>query len=114
MGEEAGKRRDPSCLSALDRQIRTVKTVFRPWFTDVRIWLKESLSNLFANRKKVGHCLALLEEARTVQAVSGFQIGESLSRVNFLYIDDLVTDEAGRSHGLCQQLFDWIVFRQGE
>ena len=60
-------------------------------------------------QEKDGYRLVLFEEDSKVQAVSGFRTGESLSWGRFLYIDDLVTDEAGRSHGFGQQLFDWIV-----
>ncbi len=59
-------------------------------------------------QEKDGYRLVLFEEDGTVQAVSGFRTGESLSRGAFLYIDDLVTDESGRSQGFGQQLFDWI------
>ncbi len=59
-------------------------------------------------QEKDGYRLVLFEEDGKVQAVSGFRTGESLSRGAFLYIDDLVTDESGRSQGFGQQLFDWI------
>jgi GNAT superfamily N-acetyltransferase len=56
-----------------------------------------------------GYHLALLEDDGAVRAVSGFRFGESLSWGKYLYIDDLVTDERGRSHGHGQRLFDWLL-----
>jgi GNAT superfamily N-acetyltransferase len=44
-----------------------------------------------------------------VVAVAGFRVGENLAWGKFMYVDDLVTDEACRSCGHGQRLFAWLV-----
>lgn len=43
------------------------------------------------------------------RALAGFRIQHMLSRGRFLYVDDLVTDEAARGTGVGTVLFDWLV-----
>jgi GNAT superfamily N-acetyltransferase len=43
-----------------------------------------------------------------VEAVAGYRFGESLAWNKFLYVDDLVTDERGRSKGHGKLLLDWL------
>ena len=55
-----------------------------------------------------GYRLAYLElEGRPV-GVAGFRAAEDLARGRFLYVDDLVTDEAFRSKGVGAQLLAWL------
>ena len=56
-----------------------------------------------------GFLLAYLEDAGAVQAVAGYRFLENLCTGRVLYVDDLVTDAAGRSKGYGQLLFDWLV-----
>ena len=58
-----------------------------------------------------GFQLAALTAAGVVVAVAGFRVLENLAWGRFLYVDDLVTDEARRSHGHGEELFDWLVAR---
>lgn len=44
-----------------------------------------------------------------VRAVTGFRLSESLGHGKFLYVDDLVADEAQRSNGHGGLLFDWLI-----
>jgi GNAT superfamily N-acetyltransferase len=71
------------------------------------------IQNEFVDRvrrqEKAGFHLALLEDGGQVRAVTGFRLGESLAWGNYLYIDDLVTDETDRSRGYGQRLFDWLL-----
>jgi len=60
-------------------------------------------------QEQEGYHLACLDDVGVVRAVSGFRFGESLAWGRYLYIDDLVTDEPGRSHGHGQRLFDWLL-----
>ena len=53
--------------------------------------------------------MAFLEDAGMVRAVAGYRISESLFAGRFCYVDDLVTDAAGRSLGYGGRLFDWLV-----
>ena len=57
-----------------------------------------------------GYRLAFLEEAAgIIRAVAGYRMSESLYAGRFCYVDDLVTDETGRSLGYGGALFDWLV-----
>ena len=56
-----------------------------------------------------GFQLAALTAAGVVVAVAGFRVLENLAWGRFLYVDDLVTDEAHRSRGHGETLFDWLV-----
>src|SRR5262245_1930395 len=44
-----------------------------------------------------------------VVGVAGYRILENLAWGRFLYVDDLVTDEASRSQGVGGALFDFVV-----
>ena len=64
--------------------------------------------------KESGYTLAFVEDTDVVRSVAGFRISESLFYGRFLYVDDLVTDEASRSKGYGERLFDWLVQRARE
>ena len=55
-----------------------------------------------------GYRLAYLEHEGAVVAVAGFRVMEMLSSGRTLYVDDLVTDPAHRSHGHGKALLDWL------
>jgi GNAT superfamily N-acetyltransferase len=55
-----------------------------------------------------GYHLAGLEAGGQVKAVAGFRIHSMLSRSRFMYVDDLVTDQAARSEGWGKTLLDWL------
>lgn len=55
-----------------------------------------------------GYRLIFIEEEGAVRAVSGYRISFSLAWGKFLYVDDLITDEANRSQGYARQLLDYI------
>ena len=44
-----------------------------------------------------------------VVAVAGFRISHNLAWGDFLYVDDLITDNAERSKGYGKQLLDWLI-----
>lgn len=48
-------------------------------------------------------------DAGTVRAVAGYRLGESLAFGRHLYVDDLVTDESGRSSGFGHALLSWLT-----
>jgi GNAT superfamily N-acetyltransferase len=62
-------------------------------------------------QEKGGYQLAYLEANRQVQSVAGFRLIENLSRGRVLYVDDLVTDAANRSHGYGRELLAWLIER---
>lgn len=55
-----------------------------------------------------GYQLAYLEDHGAVVAVAGFRIMEMLASGRTLYVDDLVTDQAARSHGHGKTLLGWL------
>lgn len=58
---------------------------------------------------KQGYELAFLEADGEVRAAAGYRFLESLFSGKNLYVDDLVTREADRSHGYGGQLLDWLI-----
>ena len=56
-----------------------------------------------------GYRLAFLEADGGVVSLAGYRFCECLYSGKFLYVDDLVTDEACRSQGYGAQLFAWLV-----
>ena len=48
------------------------------------------------------------KDASAVVAVAGFRVMEMLSTGRTLYVDDLVTDPAHRSHGHGKAILDWL------
>lgn len=70
---------------------------------------QESFVERVRRQEKNGYQLVLLASEGAVQAVAGFHLGESLAWGKYIYINDLVTNETGRSHGYGQRLFDWVL-----
>ncbi|MBA2436595.1 MAG: GNAT family N-acetyltransferase [Chthoniobacterales bacterium] len=60
-------------------------------------------------QRRDGFRLAFLEDDGAVRAVAGYRMSESLFAGRFCYVDDLITDESGRSLGYGGALFDWLV-----
>ncbi len=56
-----------------------------------------------------GYLLACLEAEGAPVAVAGFRIGVNLAWGRFLYVDDLVTLSARRSHGYGKVLLTWLT-----
>ncbi len=99
-------------LASTDREIARcfpVMVQLRPHVTQ-----KEFVHRVRRQGKQGGYALAFLEDEGTVRSVAGFRITESLFYGRFLYVDDLVTDEASRSKGYGEGLFDWLVQRARE
>jgi GNAT superfamily N-acetyltransferase len=56
-----------------------------------------------------GYRLACLNAGGSVQSVAGYRFTENLAWGRFLYVDDLVTDEAARSQGYGKALLAWLA-----
>jgi len=56
-----------------------------------------------------GYRLAALEDGGAVRAVAGFRFQEMLAHGKMVYVDDLVTDEAARSHGHGAAMLAWLL-----
>ena len=59
------------------------------------------------------HLAAVLGGEEPV-AVAGYRFGRCLAWGHFLYVDDLITDEAHRGAGYGGQLLDWLVAKARE
>lgn len=55
-----------------------------------------------------GYRLAGVRDAGIVRAVAGYRFMEMLYCGRILYVDDLITDEQGRSHGYGKRLLEWL------
>jgi ribosomal protein S18 acetylase RimI-like enzyme len=60
-------------------------------------------------QERQGYRLTVVRRGAVVVAAAGWRLSENLIRGPFLYIDDLVTLEAERSHGHGDRLFDAMV-----
>lgn len=81
-----------------------------PILAQLRPHLKqENFLEQVQHQKQSGYQIAFLEGDAQVVAVAGFCISECLAWGRFLYVYDLVVDEAARSKGYGQQLFGWLI-----
>lgn len=62
-------------------------------------------------QREHGFQLAALLSDGQVRAVAGFRLSESLAWDRYVYVDDLVSDGEGRSHGFGGALLSWISAR---
>jgi GNAT superfamily N-acetyltransferase len=70
---------------------------------------EEEFLERVALQQEQGYQLAFLESDGQVRAVAGYRFLESLFSGKNLYVDDLVTRDADRSHGYGGQLLDWLI-----
>jgi len=56
-----------------------------------------------------GYLLAALSDDGVIRALAGYRIQNMLAHGKFLYVDDLVTDEASRSERYGERLFAWLI-----
>lgn len=80
----------------------TVMQQLRPHITQA-----EFLSRI-REQESQGYRLVSLLVADKVVAVAGFRMGSNLAWGRYLYVDDLVVDEAERSRGFGAALLDWL------
>lgn len=52
--------------------------------------------------------VGLWDKSGEFRAVGGFRLATALAHGKFIYVDDLVSDEAARSEGHGTKLLDWI------
>ena len=64
---------------------------------------------LIRRMQQEGFLLAALEDEGEVRAVAGFRVNVLLARGKNLYVDDLVTAEASRSHAYGHALIQWLI-----
>jgi len=73
--------------------------------------VEETFVRLVRAMQKEGYVLAALEADGEVRAVAGFRINVLLARGKNLYVDDLVTSGASRSHAYGKALLQWLIQR---
>ena len=86
------------------RRCHPVMRELRTQFTNPEKFIERVL-----RQQKQGYLLAFLEYDGEVCAVAGYRFLESLFSGKFLYVDDLVTREGGRSRGFGAELLDWLL-----
>lgn len=69
----------------------------------------ETFVRLVRAMQREGYLLAALEADGEVRAVAGFRVNVLLARGRNLYVDDLVTAEASRSHAYGSALLQWLI-----
>jgi len=70
---------------------------------------QENFLAQFHRQQQDGYQLAFADIGSHAVAVAGFRISECLAYGRFLYVDDLVVDETGRSQKYGQRIFDWLI-----
>jgi GNAT superfamily N-acetyltransferase len=60
-------------------------------------------------QQQQGYLLACVEEQGQAVCVAGFRLLENLAWGRFLYVDDLVTDEAAHSRGHGEAMLNWLI-----
>src|SRR6185295_7106459 len=81
-----------------------------PVMVQLRLHLtREDFLERAARQKQEGYKVAFVDDEGVVTAVAGFRIMEMLAHGRILYVDDLITDEAGRSKGYGDALMDWLA-----
>jgi GNAT superfamily N-acetyltransferase len=93
-------------LATTDWQIRECY----PVMVQLRAHLKaDDFVETIRRMERIGYRLAFVESDHRPVAVAGYRISQKLSAGRFLYVDDLVTDEAHRSKGHGSRLLTWLI-----
>lgn len=71
--------------------------------------IREEFVDKVRSQMQEGYRMACALDAGDVAAVAGYRIQQGLSWGKYLYVDDLVTDEAKRSQGFGKALLQWLV-----
>jgi GNAT superfamily N-acetyltransferase len=67
-----------------------------------------SLAARVQRQRRDGYRLIAACDGTRIVGLAGWRFGECLAWGRFLYVDDLVTDEAARSTGAGRALLDWL------
>jgi len=70
---------------------------------------KEEFLSRVREQERTGYTLAFGQDSGRVVSAAGFRFVETLAWGKFLYVDDLVTDEAQRSKGYGDKMIDWLM-----
>ncbi|WP_286268648.1 GNAT family N-acetyltransferase [Thalassotalea hakodatensis] len=69
---------------------------------------KKTLAEQIKKQQQTGYNIVYVKDNGKVLAVAGFVIGEKLAWGKYLYVDDLVTNEAFRSAGIGHDILTWL------
>ncbi|OKY25838.1 GNAT family N-acetyltransferase [Thalassotalea sp. PP2-459] len=69
---------------------------------------KKTLAEQIKKQQQTGYNIVYVKDNGKVLAVAGFVIGEKLAWGKYLYVDDLVTNEAFRSAGVGHDILTWL------
>jgi GNAT superfamily N-acetyltransferase len=92
-------------LAETDEQIAATFAVMQQLRTQL---VAEEYVALVRRLQERGYLLAFLEEGGRIAAAAGFKLARSLAWGDFVYVDDLVTDDAARSSGHGRALLAWV------
>lgn len=77
--------------------------------SQLRPHLKENeFIGIIKQQSEAGYQLAAVFSANEVVALAGFRFNQTLAWGNFLYVDDLITEQNHRSMGCGKMLIDWL------
>ncbi|HEY6806418.1 MAG TPA: GNAT family N-acetyltransferase [Pyrinomonadaceae bacterium] len=87
-----------------------IKATF-PVMKQLRTHLSEEqyLAMVKRQRESQNYHLAAVIEDGQIQSLAGYRIAECLSYGQFLYVDDLITDEKARSKNHGRELMNWLI-----
>ncbi|HEY6351029.1 MAG TPA: GNAT family N-acetyltransferase [Candidatus Angelobacter sp.] len=82
-----------------------------PVMVQLRTHLSEQqyIDQVKRQREAAGYEVAAFFDEGQVRCVAGYRISECLSWGKFLYVDDLVSDQNGRSKNYGKQMMDWLL-----
>jgi GNAT superfamily N-acetyltransferase len=60
-------------------------------------------------QQQQGYLLAFVEDEGRSVCVAGYRLLQNLAWGRFVYVDDLVTDEAARSRGHGEAMLQWLI-----
>lgn len=92
-------------IATTDAEIAACYPIMRELRPHIR---KEKFLAQVRSQENTGYRLAFLQGSDELVAVAGFRISENLAWGRFLYVDDLVTLPAYRSHGHGARLLRWL------
>lgn len=70
---------------------------------------QEYVERVKRQKAAAGYEVAAVIDDGQVRCVAGYRISECLSWGKFLYVDDLVSDQNGRSKNYGKQMMDWLL-----
>jgi GNAT superfamily N-acetyltransferase len=70
---------------------------------------EDEFLSIVRRQQAAGYLLAFVEDQGRVVCVAGFRLSENLAWGRFVYVDDLVTDEAARSQGHGEAMLNWLI-----